>query len=498
MQKKKYIKLRKDLRVQPLFAGFSMQIDHLHPVFSALRLFRKDLPYIQTSSSAFIGWFENQNSEFKSAFRKLENFSKDWTKFLEILSSQSGYCLDGLYGAMPEAIRGGVELFYSGLNKPSYRLNGMANIEDASKNLHSFVLSNARELPNWKYWWGEDALELDLKRPLEHLSCTTLTDLVLQPANFDEVFEKISFDVDRDTLEKISEEFFLKDSFDHAENNLDAQVQYINHATVVVSRGNVSVMVDPLLNFYDHKAQVSLYDYAPRKIDYILITHAHYDHIDLSTLITLRNRIGKILLPRASDIESDFSLKRALENYFPGRVLEVDSFETLGIDKDFSITSLPFQGEHSDLISPKATWLISASGKNLWFGADSRAIDISMHKFIRNKYGSLDGMFIGTVCEGSPLNRAYPHFSSNTIEENSKSRTTKGADHNEIYEMIDALNPKNVYIYALGFEKWLSSFLGEPIKRYSEEFDLLKDLIAEKNIGIKNLSMLINPQNIYL
>lgn len=496
MHKKRNVKLRNDLRVQPLFAGFSMQIDHLHPTFSALRLFRKDLPYIQADSASFDAWFLKQSNEFQGSFKRLEILSNEWTKFLETLSNQDGYCMDSLYKDVPVAIKGGVELFYSGLNKPSYKLNGMSNCEGASKNLHSFVLSNAKNLPNWKYWWGEDALEFDLKRPLDHLSCSTLADLVLQPANFDEVYEKISFDVDRQLLGKITNEISDDDNSDPETENLDAQVRYINHATVVVKRGNISVMVDPLLNFYDQQNQISLYDYAPNSIDYVLITHAHYDHIDLATLLTLRNRIGKILLPRASVVESDFSLKKALEDYFPGKVFEVDSFETLVVAEGFSITSLPFQGEHSDLISPKSTWLISVSGKNLWFGADSRAIDISLHKFIRNKYGPLDQMFIGTVCEGSPLNRAYPHFSSNTSEENCKSRTTKGADHVEIYEMINALNPKNVYIYALGFEKWLNFFLGDPIKRYIEEFELLTELLARKNIKLKNLSMLVNPQKL--
>lgn len=493
MQKKKYIKLRNDLRIQPLFSGFSMQIDHLHPTFSALRLFRKDLPYIKCDSPAFNVWLQKQNNVFQSSYKQLEILSNEWTKFLGDLSNQDGYCMDSLYKGVPEAIKGGVELFYSGLNKPSYRLNGMSNYDNNSKNLHSLVLFNVKNLPNWKYWWGEDALEFDLKRPLDHLSCSTLVDLVLKPENFNEVYEKISNDVDRDLLKKITNEITLDDKIYHKTENFNVQLEYINHATVVVKRGNISVLVDPVLNFYDEKNQISLYDYAPETIDYVLITHAHYDHIDLSTLLTLRNRIGKILLPRASEVESDFSLKKVLQDYFPGKILELDSFVTVCVSDGFSITSLPFQGEHSDLISPKTTWLISASGKNFWFGADSRAIDISLHKFIRNKYGSLDGMFIGTVCEGSPLNRAYPHFSIDTSKENCESRTTKGADHKEIFEMIYALNPKNVYIYALGYEKWLNSFLGEPIKRYLDEFELLTKLLAKKNI---NISMLVNPQTL--
>jgi hypothetical protein len=81
-------------------------------------------------------------------------------------------------------------------------------------------------------------------------------------------------------------------------------------------------------------------------------------------------------------------------------------------------------------------------------------------------------------------------------ETNSNSRLTKGADHQEIYEMIDALNPNSLYIYALGYERWFKYFLGEPIHRYSEEFDLLAKLLAKKNKTLKRMSLLIYPQRL--
>ncbi len=105
-------------------------------------------------------------------------------------------------------------------------------------------------------------------------------------------------------------------------------------------------------------------------------------------------------------------------------------------------------------------------------------------------------MFIGTVCAGSPLNRAYPHFAKDTTSDNCESRTTRGADHQEIYKMIDVLNPQSVYIYALGFEPWLKFFLGNPIQRYADEFDLLKSVLMKDGINLKNLKFLVAPQNI--
>lgn len=497
MPNKNLIKLRGDLRFQPLFSGFSMHIDHLHPIFSGLRLFRKDLPYLYRSDvQNFNLWYVMQNNEFKVAFQKLKIFSGNWSGFLDHLAEQSGYCLDSLYEKIPEEVKGSVELFYTGLNKPGYKLNALVYDINIIESLHSFGFYNAKAIPNYSYWWGNVPAEFQLKRPLSHLSCMALTDLILAPSDFDVVYEKISLDVDREALEFITEECFADVNSEDSNDESIIEINYINHATVVIKRGKLTALVDPLLNFYDQNNDISLYEYAPKNINYVLITHAHYDHIDIPTLVTLRNRIGKILLPRASGVESDYNLKNALEPYFPGRVVEIDSFEEIEVGKEFKIISLPFQGEHADLISPKTTWLVAVSGKNFWFGADSRVLDIGLHKLIRAKYGSLEAMFIGTVCEGSTLSRAYPHYSMNVTETNSNSRLTKGADHQEIYEMIDALNPNSLYIYALGYERWFKYFLGEPIHRYSEEFDLLAKLLAKKNKTLKRMSLLIYPQRL--
>ena len=496
MEQNKNVKLRGDLRFQPLFSGFSMQIDHLHPVFSASRLFRKDLPYIASIKSSFDFWYSTQDHEFKNAFEKFREFSSSWSDFLSNLEKQNGYCLDSMYNKIPSQIRGGIELFYTGLNKPSYKTNALIYEYGVSKNLHSFILSNAKAAPNWRYWWGQEEAELQLKRPLDHEICSTLADLLLTPSDFDLVYEKVCSDIDRSKLKLITESFGNKADSSDSESNLNFEVSYLNHATLIVKKNGFSIMVDPLLNFYDQESEVSMYDFAPKKIDFVLITHAHYDHIDLSTLITLRSRIGKVLLPRASDVESDFSLKRALEPYFPGKVLEIDAFDEIEVTDKFIITSLPFQGEHADLISPKSTWLISVMDKNYWFGADSRAIDINLHKFVREKYGSFEAIFVGTVCEGSPLASAYPHFSHVTSDSNSNSRKTTGADHLEIYEMIKALNPKSVYIYSLGYEKWFRSFLGKPIQRYRDEFEFLKRLLIDRGESLENLGFLVAPQKI--
>jgi L-ascorbate metabolism protein UlaG (beta-lactamase superfamily) len=494
MPKQKLIKLKSNLRIQPLFSGFSMQIDHLHPVFSSPRLFIKDLSYISSNIEAFDSWYLKQSNNFKTSFKEHKAFNECWNIFLDNLATQKGFCLDLQYKNIPTKLNGAIELFYTGLNKPSYKLNSLVYKNNSIKNLQSIILTDAEAIPNWHYWWGDIPSRFEIKRPLDHLSCTSLIDLILTPSDFNLAHEKLSMDMDREVLELLTEDYNAKPISKSVVSNMEIELLYVNHATVIFKRGDVSIVVDPLLNFFDKKNASNFYDYVPKKIDYVLITHAHYDHIDLPTLLTLRNRIGKILLPKASEIDCDFSIRKILEPYFPGRLIEIDSFDQLSLRSDLKITSLPFQGEHSDLISSKATWLISVSGKNLWFGADCRSIDINLFKFIREKYGEIDLMFVGTVSEGSPLSRSYPHLSQPLNEENDNSRTTRGAGHREIYELITALNPKSVYIYALGYEDWFKYFMGEPIHKYRDEFIQLKKMLDGKNKKLKKLRFVVGPQ----
>ena len=496
MSKNKVVKLKSSLRIQPLFSGFSMQIEHLHPVFSSPRLFLKDLPYILSNIDAFNSWYLEQSNEFKKTYEQHKALNVNWNVFLKELELQKGHCLDQQYKKIPIELSGAIELFYSSLNKPSYKLNGLVYDNNSIKNLQSFILIDSEATPNWRYWWGGSPSKVDIKRPIDHLSFSTLTDLILTPSDFNEVNEKISLDMDRETLELLTEEYIENPTIDSLKTSMEIDLLYVNHATVILKKGDITIIIDPLLNFVEKENSRSFYDFVPNKIDYVLITHAHYDHIDLPTLLTLRNRIGKIILPKASEIDCDFSIRKTLEPYFPRSLIEIDSFDQLQVSPDLVITSLPFQGEHSDLISSKATWLVTASGKNLWFGADCRALDNNLFKFIREKFGQIDAMFVGTVSKGSPLSRAYPHLSMPLSMVNDNSRTTRGAGHHEIFEMIIALNPKSVYIYALGYEDWLKYFLGDPVHQYHDEFIQLKKMLERNNKKLENLGFLVGPQKI--
>jgi len=76
----------------------------------------------------------------------------------------------------------------------------------------------------------------------------------------------------------------------------DTQIIYINHSTFLIRTGDYNILIDPI--FSDYASPVSFagpkrvhfpvleYHLLP-KIDFVLLTHNHYDHMDLTTLKNL-------------------------------------------------------------------------------------------------------------------------------------------------------------------------------------------------------------------
>ena len=72
---------------------------------------------------------------------------------------------------------------------------------------------------------------------------------------------------------------------------LDATVNYIGHATVLLDLAGVKLLTDPLLrNRVAHLRRAAKVDPAAlRGVDAVLISHLHYDHLDLPSL----QRLGR-------------------------------------------------------------------------------------------------------------------------------------------------------------------------------------------------------------
>lgn len=77
-------------------------------------------------------------------------------------------------------------------------------------------------------------------------------------------------------------------------------VTYLNHASVLIRDGNTSLLVDPVLSgmfwpIRDYSPLTFNADQMP-SIDAVLVTHGHYDHLDLPSLKHFNNR-SRFLCP---------------------------------------------------------------------------------------------------------------------------------------------------------------------------------------------------------
>jgi L-ascorbate metabolism protein UlaG (beta-lactamase superfamily) len=102
------------------------------------------------------------------------------------------------------------------------------------------------------------------------------------------------------------------------------RIDYVGHATVLVDLDGVRLLTDPLLrNRVVHlRRSASVSPRAHRGVDAVLVSHGHYDHLDLPSLEKLGKKLP-VVVPRGL---GGLLRKRRFES-----VLEVEAGEALAI-----------------------------------------------------------------------------------------------------------------------------------------------------------------------
>jgi L-ascorbate metabolism protein UlaG (beta-lactamase superfamily) len=236
------------------------------------------------------------------------------------------------------------------------------------------------------------------------------------------------------------------------------RVRYLGHACVLIESREVSILTDPVLS-YDFSTELQRFTHCdlPDRIDYVLITHGHADHLMLETLLQLRTRIGTIVVPRSGGGHlADPSLGLLLRNVGFERVVEIEDFDRIPIPGG-ALTGLPFLGEHSDLnIRAKTAHLVQLQGKALLMAADSNAIEPRLYDHVRAAVGSIDVLFLGMESEGAPMSWMYgPLLHTPLPRKMDQSRRLNGSNCERAIEIVRRLRPAQVHIYAMGREPWL-------------------------------------------
>jgi len=430
-----------------------------------------------------------------AAIRQLDNLLR---------SEATGSSLETLYEKVPEPLKGYVELVYDRNNQPGFRFfesllykSGFYNKSAQSIALwitdndqRPFVLSTPR--------LNEDEV-LHLPIPFDHPGIDALARMKRNAAPIGRIKKMLGISPGQEAL---FDRLFTGETppayLPYTGDGI--RTRYFGHACILVETHDVSILVDPLISYYGYHSDVEHFSDAdlPEKIDYVLITHNHQDHILLETLLPLRHRIGNIVVPRTcSGKLEDPDLKLMFNNIGFHNVIAIDEMETIQ-DAAASITGLPFTGEHSDLdIRTKSCYLVQIGDFKLGFLADSRILEPALYRNIHTLTGDIDVLFLGMECDGAPLSWLYgPLITNRMSREQDNSRRLSGSDCTKGMSVVDIFDPKEVYVYAMGQEPWLEFIssikytdASNPIVQSNQLIDTCtkRGLLAERLYGEKEL-----------
>lgn len=170
---------------------------------------------------------------------------------------------------------------------------------------------------------------------------------------------------------------------------------WLGHSSYFLKLNGKNILVDPVLSGSASPipgsgkafkgSDVSRAEDLP-DIDYLFISHDHYDHMDYNTLIKLKDRVKKVIV--------GLGVGAHLEHwgYQPEQIIEKDWWETIELENGFSITVTParhFSGR--SIWSANTLWasyVLETPSKKLYLGGDS-GYDTHF-KQIGDKFGPFD------------------------------------------------------------------------------------------------------------
>jgi L-ascorbate metabolism protein UlaG (beta-lactamase superfamily) len=158
----------------------------------------------------------------------------------------------------------------------------------------------------------------------------------------------------------------------------DVAVTFVNHATFLIQTGGNTILTDPVWServspFLRigpkrvRKPGVAFEDLP--KIDIILLSHNHYDHLDVATLMRLRERFGPAVFAAAGDA-------RLLAPLGFKDMRELDWWDEIQVNDTLAVTFVPAQhfSARGLFDRQKSLWggyVIRSRGRRIYFAGDT-------------------------------------------------------------------------------------------------------------------------------
>lgn len=435
----------------------------------------------------------NAYETIKREAKTLINLAECFYKLNELLlNNAKGYSIEPLYNQVPMMLKGSIELSYDLNNFPKARL-----IEPLiykmyfdpkfqsiimgviTEDFRPFALSTPR-FPQKN--------EIEIKRPFHDPEYDKLFGTRDYPVSENFIGQFFNTKETQPIIDVFFQTTPPSKSPDREYKGEDIRVRYFGHACVLLETKDVSVLIDPLIS-YKYPAELSRYTFAdlPEKINYVLFTHTHEDHVVFETILQLRHKVDNFVLPKDSHGNiADPSIRLILQHLGFKNLLSLEEFNSINT-KNGEIIGLPFLGEHCDVdITSKLGYCIILKGKKFLFLADSNNIEPQMYKLIFDIIGPIDVIFIGMESEGGPLTFQYGGLITIPIDYNmDQTRRLAGSDFLKAMNIVQQSQCTHAYIYAMGQEPWLNHLMALNYSETSPQLVNSKKFINEcrlKNI----------------
>ncbi|WP_405427877.1 MBL fold metallo-hydrolase [Streptomyces erythrochromogenes] len=388
----------------------------------------------------------------------------------KILPGQTGASMEDVYPQLPEPLAGRVELLYNRDNRtPDYRfiepfLYASSYADPALQQVRfSEIHQDAREFALTTPVLEYTPEQVLVTVPLGSELLDTVFRGGLTPQELDRVTADLGLDGDRAATFL---GFFEEDPAvaSRPGDAGDDVIEYVGHACVFVRHRGTTFLVDPVISYSGYSRESDgrfTFEDLPERIDYVMITHNHQDHMLLETLLKIRHRVGRVVIAKSANSSLvDPDLKRVLAVLGFRDVVELDDLDTLDTPGG-TITAVPFLGEHGDIrIRTKCGWMLDLDGTRVLFAADSTNVSPELYPQVVAAMGRVNTVFIGMESVGAAVSWLYgPLFPEKLERRIDAGRRLKGSNFEQAAAIVDALGADSVYVYAMGQEPWLGAVM---------------------------------------
>ena len=174
---------------------------------------------------------------------------------------------------------------------------------------------------------------------------------------------------------------------------------WLGHSTFLLSINNKIVLVDPIFSAAASPVSFLVKRFQPPvinidelpELDYVLISHDHYDHLDMETIIKLKDDDVTFVAPLGV---GSHMRKWGVDN---DKLIELDWWDEIEFD---GVTFICTPAQHfsgrmalfSTMQTLWASWIVKGGGKSVYYSGDS-GYDVH-YKDIGERYGAFDIVFM--------------------------------------------------------------------------------------------------------